>query len=184
MYRVRRMEMRDLHHVTALDRLVFPDPWPESSYIQELCFNPHAYYFVLELTQPQPHWRWPWKSRASDLLGFVGLRMENERAHISTLAVHPDWRGLGFGELLLVVALEQAARLEAHSVILEVRPSNQRARQLYAKYRFVPVGRLSHYYQDGEDALLLEVQPLDSGYCEQLPRRLEQLQQRIQERLQ
>lgn len=182
-YRIRRMEPRDVHAVVALDRLAFSDPWPESAYTQELYFNPLARYFTLELTRSLPHWRWPWKPRASNLLGFAGMRLEHGRGHISTLAIHPDWRGLGFGELLLITTLQQAIEMEASAIMLEVRPSNTAAQRLYAKYHFLPVDRRTRYYQDGEDALLLEVQQLNAAYRQQLTLRRQLVEGRIKERL-
>jgi len=182
-YHIRHMEPHDISAVMALDRLAFSDPWPESAYVQEIYFNPLARYFVLELLPSQPHWRWPWKPRTSNLIGFVGMRVEQTRGHISTLAIHPDWRGLGFGELLLITALQQAVKMKAIAVMLEVRPSNITAQNLYAKYHFLPIGRHVHYYQDGEDALLLEVPQLDASYAQQLTQRQLGLEDRIRERL-
>ncbi len=182
-YRVRRMEPNDISAVMALDRLAFSDPWPESAYVQEIYFNPLARYFVLELLPSQPHWRRPWKPRTSNLIGFVGMRVEQTRGHISTLAIHPDWRGLGFGELLLITALQQAVKMKAVTVMLEVRPSNTIAQNLYTKYHFLPIGRHAHYYQDGEDAQLLEVPQLDVSYVQQLTQRQQLLESRIRERL-
>ncbi len=158
-YHVRRMEPRDIPSVLPLDRLVFKDPWPESAYVQELYFNPDARYFILQIEGVSGQTaRWPWKvRRAHPVQGFVGMRVEKGQAHISTLAVHPDWRGYGLGELLLITALEQAVMMKAASVILEVRVSNFVARRLYEKYGFAPVSCLRGYYHDGEDAELLEV---------------------------
>lgn len=182
-YRIRQMEPHDIHTVMMLDRLVFADPWPESAYTQEIYFNPLAYYFVLELTHPLQHWRWPWKPRSTTLIGFAGMRVEQTRGHISTLAVHQDWRGMGFGELLLISALQQTMTMKASAVMLEVRPTNATARNLYAKYHFIPIGRHTRYYQDGEDALLLEVPRLDTSYAQQLQERRQMVEKRIQERL-
>ncbi|MBN1922843.1 MAG: GNAT family N-acetyltransferase [Anaerolineae bacterium] len=190
-YRIRRMEPHDIHTVMMLDRLVFSDPWPESAYTQEIYFNPLAAYFVLEFTHAMPHWRWPWKPRNATLIGFAGMRVEQARGHISTLAIHQDWRGMGFGELLLITALEQTMAMKASAVMLEVRPTNTPARKLYSKYAFISIGRHTRYYQDGEDALLLEVPRLDAAYAQKLAecrqrveQRIEQLvEKRIQERL-
>lgn len=182
-YRIRRMEPHDIHAVMMLDRLVFSDPWPESAYTQEIYFNPHACYFVLEFTHAMPHRRWPWKPRNNTLIGFAGMRIEQTRGHISTLAIHQDWRGMGFGELLLITALQQTMAMKASAVMLEVRPTNTPARNLYAKYRFIPIGRHTRYYQDGEDALLLEVPHLDADYAQQLAECRQLVEKRIQERL-
>jgi ribosomal-protein-alanine N-acetyltransferase len=65
------------------------------------------------------------------------------------------------GEELLVVALKHALSLGAVMATLEVRDSNRAARALYRKYGFEEVGRRKHYYRDnGEDAVLMTVQPI------------------------
>ena len=83
------------------------------------------------------------------------MRVERGEGHISTLAIHPEWRGWGLGELLLHRALEQAIESDAHTISLEVRVSNNMAQTLYAKYGFATVSRLRGYYADGEDAYLM-----------------------------
>ena len=160
------MTPADLPAVTTLDQQVFKEPWPESAYVQEIYYNLNARYFVLELDPYSATiTRRRRKSRsASTICGFVGLRVKRGRGHISTLAIHPEWRGQGWGEILLIVALEQTVLLEANEVQLEVRVSNEPARRLYAKYGFTSLKRLRHYYRDGEDALLLELKSLDANY--------------------
>ena len=165
-YNIRRMTPADLPAVTSLDQQVFKEPWPESAYVQEIYYNLRAHYFVLEFNPySATTTRRRKKSRsASTICGFVGMRVKWGRGHISTLAIHPEWRGQGWGEILLIVALEQAVLLEANEVRLEVRVSNEPARRLYAKYGFTFLKRLRHYYRDGEDALLLELKSLDADY--------------------
>lgn len=90
---------------------------------------------------------------------------------------------MGFGELLLISALQQTMTMKASAVMLEVRPTNTTARNLYAKYHFIPIGRHTRYYQDGEDALLLEVPRLDASYAQQLTEHRQLVEKRIQERL-
>jgi len=154
---IRRLEAKDIPIVTSIDRLVFRDPWPESAYVQELYFNPNAHYFVLQLTPAMPTRSWSEQraALASQIIGFVGMRVEIDRGHISTLAVRPDWRGWGLGELLLHKALDQAICNGAETVSLEVRVSNAIALNLYAKYGFERISRLRGYYSDGEDAYFM-----------------------------
>jgi [ribosomal protein S18]-alanine N-acetyltransferase len=90
------------------------------------------------------------------VIGYVGFRLQNSGAHVSTLAVHPDWRGKGLGELLLLTAMERALELEVGMVTLEVRASNRLAHQLYRKYGFRFKGTHRGYYRDGEDAWQME----------------------------
>jgi ribosomal-protein-alanine N-acetyltransferase len=150
---------KDIPAVVALDRLVFRSPWPESAYVQELYFNRNAHYFVLELMDPAVSKVWfDHRRRDSErLLGFVGMRVEGDRGHISTLALREEWRGQQLGELLFLVALRQALRDGAGVVGLEVRISNEIAQALYSKYGFESRSRLRKYYADGEDAYYMQV---------------------------
>jgi ribosomal-protein-alanine N-acetyltransferase len=180
-YRIRPMQSGDIPMVAALERRIFLDPWPFSAYVQELHFNASARYFVLELVDLKlARRRWPWKSpRASFIIGYAGMRWEGEVAHISTLAVREDWRGLGLGDLLLLSVLEDALDYGARSVRLEVRASNAIAQSLYRKYGFKIKARLSRYYRNGEDAYLMHIASLDEGYRQRLARYRDDLRAKL-----
>lgn len=177
-FRVRPMEGRDIPAVVSLDRVVFRDSWPESAYVQEIYFNPHAHYFVLELLDPTLARTWfdHRRRKKARLLGFVGMRVEGERGHISTLALRATWRGQRLGEFMLLMAMDQAIADGASVVGLEVRVSNDIAQHLYRKYRFEIRSRLHQYYADGEDAYYMQVrlknEPL---YCQRIQERLAML---------
>jgi [ribosomal protein S18]-alanine N-acetyltransferase len=174
-FEIRAMEGRDIPAVVSLDRQVFLDPWPESAYVQEIYFNPSAHYFLLELLDPSHTRRWYDHRRrhASRLVGFVGMRVEGTRGHISTLAIRVEWRGHGLGELMLMVAINQAIADDAYVLGLEVRISNAVAQNLYDKYGFQRQSQLRNYYADGEDAYYLQVRLKDNrDYCVRAEERL------------
>ena len=88
-----------------------------------------------------------------------------DECHISTIAAHPDWRGRGLGELLLLNMLFMANEQAAQMVTLEVRQSNLTAQALYHKYQFAIVGERRRYYKDtGEDALIMTYEPMNGRY--------------------
>ena len=143
---VRAMRMSDLQTVLDIDRLSFPLPWSERTYRYEINENPSSYMFVVEIHE----------GRKLRVVGYVGFWFIVDEAHISTLAVHPDYRGYGIGELLLQTAISHAERLDVRIVTLEVRISNQIAINLYSKYDFEVVGSRPRYYRDNnEEALLM-----------------------------
>lgn len=79
-----------------------------------------------------------------------------EEAHITIVAIHPNYQRQGLGKLLLCVLLKDAIRGNLERATLEVKPSNQAAVSLYEKFGFTEAGRRRGYYQDtGEDALIL-----------------------------
>ena len=143
---IRRMTLEDLPEVLQIDRLSFPLPWSERSYRFELTENPASHMLVaVSHDEGTPR-----------VVGYAGFWMLVDEAHISTLAIHPDYRRLGLGAELLRRVLGDAARSGADMATLEVRVSNQAAVNLYHKFGFQIVGRRVRYYRDnGEDALLM-----------------------------
>lgn len=141
------MTLDDLPAVHAIERASFSTPWPDDAYRSELQTNRLASYLV---------------ARAGDeVVGFAGIWLMVDEAHITTFAVHPAWRRRGIGERLLVAVLDVALRRHAREATLEVRLSNVAARRLYEKYGFRPVGLRPRYYTDnGEDALIMTTEAL------------------------
>ena len=98
------------------------------------------------------------------VVGFVGVWLMAEEAHIVTIAVRPDYRRRGVGELLLIAALELAALNNRSLVTLECRASNLAAQTLYEKYGFRQVGVRPRYYSDNhEDAIIMTTEPIHSA---------------------
>ena len=166
------MEPGDVPAVIAIERMSFPTPWHASSFLYELKHNTRSFFYTLlkpalqplpdELADADQGWlRRLWSvlrpPEENQVIGYVGLRRQSAEAHISTIAVHPEWRDRGLGELLLLIAMEKAVELDAGAVSLEVRPSNQVAQHLYRKYGFRFTGVHRGYYRDGEDAWLMRV---------------------------
>jgi ribosomal-protein-alanine N-acetyltransferase len=170
-YVVELMQLADLRQVMAIEQAAFPTPWPVSAYRHELTQNDLSTYVVLRQQGTAPGASWPQKvgrrlvhvaRRAPPVLGYGGFWMIVDEAHISTLAVHPERRGLGLGELLLVALIEAALLRGAREATLEVRVSNLVAQSLYRKHGFGQVGRRKAYYTDnGEDALIMTTPRLD-----------------------
>jgi ribosomal-protein-alanine N-acetyltransferase len=168
---VRRMEVEDIPQVMAIEKASFPTPWSATSYRHELTQNEHSHYVVVhEKDAPSAAavdgWLERWLSRlkpdAPALIGYGGFWILGEEAHISTIAVHPEWRGHGLGELLLVAMMDLALGLDAELVTLEVRVSNEVAQNLYRKYLFRKAGRRRRYYRDNdEDALIMTTPFID-----------------------
>ena len=150
-YLLRRMCLPDLAVVRLIDQLSFPTPTKNSVYQYELDHNKMAHYQVL--------------CAADAVIGYAGFWLMGDECHISTIATHPDWRGRGLGELLLLNMLFLANEQAAQMVTLEVRQSNLTAQALYRKYQFAIVGERRRYYKDtGEDALIMTQEPMNGRY--------------------
>jgi ribosomal-protein-alanine N-acetyltransferase len=96
-------------------------------------------------------------------VGFIGLWYMADEAHVVSIGVDAQHRGLGVGELLLIAAVEQAMARNASVVTLEVRQSNEVAKNLYKKYGLTERGLRKGYYSDNrEDAVIMTSEPLGS----------------------
>lgn len=136
------MSLEDVAAVHEIERLSFATPWPAHAFEQELRGNRLARYVV---------------ARAGDrIVGFAGIWLMVDDAHITTFGVHPDWRRQGIGRQLLLALVELSTEIGARRMTLEVRVSNEPAQALYHAFGFEVAGRRPHYYtDDGEDALVM-----------------------------
>src|SRR5690606_485299 len=94
-----------------------------------------------------------------EVVGYAGIWVVLEEAHITTLAVSPKWQGKGIGKALLQHLINEADSKGAVRMTLEVRVSNLKAQELYKKFGFVVCGRRPKYYRD-EDALIMWLEKL------------------------
>ncbi|MCU0508712.1 MAG: ribosomal protein S18-alanine N-acetyltransferase [Anaerolineae bacterium] len=146
------MQPEDLDAIMPLERLAFADPWSRRMYLSDLHENPLATYRVIR------------PANGVDLppiLGWGGFWLLVDEAHIATVAAHPEHRGCGLGEMLMVDLMERAVERGARVATLEVRASNLVAQKLYAKLGFDVVGTRRKYYRDGEDGLIMTTPELD-----------------------
>jgi [ribosomal protein S18]-alanine N-acetyltransferase len=97
------------------------------------------------------------------LVGYAGLWLMVDEAHVTTIGIHPSHRGHGAGELLFIGLADIAQQMRAHRITLEVRVSNLSAQALYRKYGLEIAGVRKRYYSDnGEDAYIMWSEALDS----------------------
>jgi ribosomal-protein-alanine N-acetyltransferase len=181
---VEPMVVSDLGDVMVIERLSFSFPWSERAYRFEIEQNENSVTLVVRPAFPLSLWD-RIRGRAgvrSPVLGYGGLWLLVDEAHISTIAVHPQWRSKGLGELVLLSLLEQGSRRGMKNATLEVRVSNEVAQGLYRKLGFEVAGRQKRYYSDNnEDAFIMVTPPFETpGFKENLRRCRAELHARFQ----
>ena len=201
-YYIDQMHEDDLEQVHAVDILSFPHPWSISPYRNELHARQHSRYLVARVSSqlpqpmrpatwleqlvqhvaPKPHSTTVTPSR-HPLVGHGGIWLSLDEGHITTIAVHPDHRGRGVGELLLIGLIDEAYDLGAQQLTLEVRVSNTTAQRLYNKYGFAEHGIRPRYYTDNnEDAVIMWTDSIHSaGFVQRLREMRSRLHQRLQQ---
>ncbi|MCA1992568.1 MAG: ribosomal protein S18-alanine N-acetyltransferase [Coleofasciculus sp. S288] len=170
--KLKPLTAEQLSAAVELDQLCFGGLWTRSGYERELD-SPNSQLLVLEaaignrdsgvrarpseaLTRNAVTTEVETELTPQPLLVGLGCYWEIlEEAHITILAVHPDYQRQGLGKLLLYALLGDARRRLLEWATLEVKPSNQAALSLYQKFGFTEAGRRRRYYPTGEDALIL-----------------------------
>lgn len=138
---IRKMNEKDIDEVYEINRLSFSFPWSRESFERELSSNKIAHYFVAV--------------KDNKIVGYIGFWQIFQEAQITTIAVHPDFRRKGIGEVLLDYVIDLCEKNSIKEIVLEVRVSNTIAQNLYFKKGFKKVGIRKWYYRDGEDALVM-----------------------------
>jgi ribosomal-protein-alanine N-acetyltransferase len=136
------MKEEDLEQVLKIEKNSFPHPWLRQHFIDELN-SPYAF----------PYSAFDASGR---LVGYICPMQLLDEGHILDVAVDPSLRGAGVGRLLVQQVLKDCRLGGASFVSLEVRASNFSAISLYKKMGFADVGRRTRYYENGEDALMME----------------------------
>ena len=147
---IRKMTAEDVPVAAQLDRLSFSLPWPEHAFYYEVKDNSAARCFVAETEDRK-------------VVGMIVSWVILDELHIATIAVHPDYRRQGIGELVLTKALRDGYEAGTRHALLEVRAGNEAAQNLYRKFGFKAAGKRPKYYKDNdEDAILMNLDDLES----------------------
>jgi ribosomal-protein-alanine N-acetyltransferase len=145
---VQPMRRRHVRSVMRIEQQVYPRPWSSSLFLSELAMRSTRAYFVARVGR--------------ELVGYAGLMMTLDEAHITTIAVEPRAHRSKIGTRLLLVLVREAIDRGATAITLEVRMSNVGAQELYRRFGFGPVGVRKNYYQEvNEDALVMWAHDVD-----------------------
>jgi ribosomal-protein-alanine N-acetyltransferase len=139
---VQPMKRRHVRQVVRIEQQVYPRPWSSSLFHSELALRSTRSYFVARVGR--------------DVVGYAGLMMTLDDGHVTTIAVDPKWHRHKIGTRLMLVLARAAIERGAASLTLEVRMSNEGAKEMYRQFGFGPVGVRKNYYAEvNEDALVM-----------------------------
>ena len=138
----RRATVADIDEICGVEAASFNVPWSRQAFLGELTDNTWAKYIVGEL--------------AGKIIGYAGMWLIFDEAHVTNIAIHPDYRGRKYGERMVRHLMQLARDYGAARMTLEVRASNVIAQSLYRKLGFEVRGRRRGYYsEENEDALIM-----------------------------
>ncbi len=136
------MKLEHIDDVMVIEKSCFSIPWMREAFVEEITKNSYARYIVAMIGKA--------------IVGYAGMWIIIDEAHITNIAVLPAYQGCGIGSRLLEGLISMAGSEDVNKMTLEVRKSNLTAQALYSKYEFVEEGRRREYYADNrEDAVIM-----------------------------
>ena len=145
---IRNLQEKDIDDLVEIEELCFHTPWTKNSLKQELK-NKLARYKVIE--------------KNSKIVAYAGIWFVVDEGHITNVAVHPEQRGLGYGNKVIEALIDECANSNIISMTLEVRKSNETAIKLYKKYGFKLSGIRPGYYTDTQEDALIMWKDIEKG---------------------
>lgn len=140
------MQESDLDEILLIENDVYPHPWTRGNFLDSLASGYET---------------WTLRDGSDVLVGYFLVMLAVDEAHLLNVSVRADLHGLGFGRKLLDKVVEVAREKGMTSVLLEVRPSNRQAFDVYKHYGFTQIGLRKGYYPDAnnkrEDAIVMRL---------------------------
>ena len=144
------MRRRDLTAIQVIERQAYPQPWSVNVFANEIemAKQGQRYYICAH--------------RAGLLVGYAGMMIVADEAHVTNIAADPNRRREGIGRRLLAELAWEARRRRCVGLTLEVRMSNTAAQGLYHLFGFEPAGIRQRYYENVEDAIVMWCHDIDT----------------------
>lgn len=140
------MTAADVDEVWALECSVFPYPWSRGNFVDAVASGYDC---------------WTVRDPGGELAGYYLLMYALDEAHLLDVAVAGKRQRQGLGRRLLDEIAARARGQGMESILLEVRPSNERALDVYRRHGYVHIGRRKGYYPAGpagrEDAIVMRL---------------------------
>jgi ribosomal-protein-alanine N-acetyltransferase len=157
--RLSPMQRRHLREVLDIERRVYPKPWTER-------------IFADEIEMMHRGQRWYMVARSGrGVVGYCGALLQHPDVHVTNVAVGPEWQGRGVASHMLLALAHRAVEEGFDALTLEVRHTNTGAQALYRSFGFAPAGIRPRYYENHDDAIVMWCPGIqDSDFADRLRR--------------
>jgi ribosomal-protein-alanine N-acetyltransferase len=139
---LREMKKADLDAVMQIEPVIYPHPWTRGNFADSLKSGYQCLVY----------------EREGEMIGYAVMMMVLDEAHLLNISIAKQHQGQGWGRRLLEQLVTRAKRKKAHTMFLEVRPSNKAALALYESFGFNEFSVRKGYYptvNGREDAILM-----------------------------
>ncbi|MBI3535161.1 MAG: GNAT family N-acetyltransferase [Deltaproteobacteria bacterium] len=116
---LRKATADDIAQILEIESKATPAPWTQDGFSKELS-KPYSHFLVLTDDETD-----------SMVLGYIVFWILKDECEIFNLAVHLEYRGLGYAKIMLRKALDMALHANVKNIVLDVRKGNDAAISLY-----------------------------------------------------
>ncbi len=138
---VRALENKDLQEIEQIEESLYKNPWNREAFLRDL-ENDIAFNYVLE--------------HEGVIIGYYGFWIMFDNVDITKVSIRKELQGKGLSNILMNDFFSRIKNLDIKTITLEVRVSNSKAINLYKKYGFKEIAKRKQYYDDLEDAYILQ----------------------------
>lgn len=138
---VRALENKDLQEIEQIEKSLYKNPWNREAFLRDL-ENDIAFNYVLE--------------HEGVIIGYYGFWVMFDSVDITKVSIRKELQGKGLSNILMNDFFSRIKNLDIKTITLEVRVSNNKAINLYKKYGFKEIAKRKQYYDDLEDAYILQ----------------------------
>ena len=143
------MQRRHVRAVMTIEEQVYPKPWTSTLFLSELALPASRVYVVAQVGRT--------------VVGYAGIMWAPDEAHVTTIAVDPEWHRQHVATRMLLVLARAAIARNYAALTLEVRLSARGAQALYRRFGLSPEGaRKAYYSSPTEDAIVMWVRGIDT----------------------
>ena len=143
------MQRRHVRAVMAIEQRVYPTPWTSALFMSELALPASRVYLIAKMGRT--------------LVGYAGIMLAPDEAHITTIAVDPEWHRQHIATRLLLTLAREAIDRNYAALTLEVRVSSRGAQAMYRRFGLTAEGARKDYYsRPTEDAIVMWVRGIDT----------------------
>ena len=137
------MQRKHIRDIMPIENSVYPRPWTEKVFAEEIEMmgRGRRHYLIASVGKM--------------LVGYGGLLFAEDDAHVTNIAVHPEWHLRGVATELMLELAAEARNRECAALTLEVRHTNTAAQELYRRFGFAPAGIRQRYYENTDGAIVM-----------------------------
>jgi len=145
------MRRRDLRHgILDIEAVAYPVGWSHNIFVSEIdqMRSGTRHYVVARLD--------------GKIVGYAGLWFAVDEAHVTNVAVDPQFRRQGIARALMLRLADAAIERDCAAWTLEVRLSSSGAQRMYESFGFESAGIRQKYYDNVEDAVVMWCRDIQS----------------------